>query len=303
MLLDIGHITADPGIQPRSRLIPNVVTHFREILNSGAVLDPVSVFNDGNTLWLSDGYHRLEATRQAGFRTINAKIFEGTKRDAILFAIERNANHGSRLTLAERKTAATMLILDHEWQTWSSRKIGRWCGLDHKTVEKIKDSQILQTVSGEIPQIQNFTELVSNSSGIRKAIRQGKIYEIDTSNIGRRSQHSNNSYPFSISNRSPRGAPSLAKIPPSTAFQLCQDPNVIPIRAEELPTFSLLEVAVEEQPLKGDLSQHHLTVVSSGPVYAVPLIFKQMQTHPEFAEIVLQQAQQLASGADCSLIS
>lgn len=304
MLITLSDIVVDTTIQPRTDFNQSRVDDFINILRYGGTLEPVAVFNDGQIYWLSDGFHRLAAHRLVGAAQIEVNVHIGSFRDAILFAIETNAKHGIPLSLDERKKAATFLLSDPEWSMWSSRKIGQICGLDHKTVQKIRANyshpQLLQSVSREIPQTQNFTASASCPSEIRKAIRRGKIYEIDTSNIGRRSQHSQHSRPPTMSEKD---APSAVRIPLSTSFQLSQDPNVIPIRAEILPSFSLLEVAVEEQPLSGDLSQHHLTVVSSGPVYAVPLIFKQMQTHPEFAEIVLQQAQQLANGADFSLIS
>ena len=60
------------------------------------------VFCDGTDYWLADGFHRLEAHRQVGFRDIEVDLKLGTKRGAILYAVGANASHGLRRTPADK---------------------------------------------------------------------------------------------------------------------------------------------------------------------------------------------------------
>ncbi|MGB8698880.1 MAG: hypothetical protein WCD18_05635 [Thermosynechococcaceae cyanobacterium] len=178
--LDITSITADPDIQPRIHLDQSRVIQYAQILLSGVDLEPVVTFFDEHVYWLSDGFHRVAAYIHADRTQIPSEIRHGTRRDAILYGIERNAMHGLLLSLEERKNAARKLLMDNEWRLWSNRKIGRLCGLNHETVNFIKSDialqyreipdktailknrsdltpQLLQSVSGDFRQIQNFT--------------------------------------------------------------------------------------------------------------------------------------------------
>ena len=50
------------------------VQEYSEALTAGATFPPIIVFSDGDTYWLSDGFHRFEAHQSAGLTEINAEI-------------------------------------------------------------------------------------------------------------------------------------------------------------------------------------------------------------------------------------
>ena len=58
--------------------------------------------------WLSDGFHRLHAHRNAGLGTIKANVHAGTKRDAVLASVGANAEHGLKRKLTEGEKRVKM---------------------------------------------------------------------------------------------------------------------------------------------------------------------------------------------------
>ena len=58
---------------------------------AGVVFPPVIVFHDGADYWLADGFQRLIAAEELGLTEFSADVREGTRRDAILYAVGANA--------------------------------------------------------------------------------------------------------------------------------------------------------------------------------------------------------------------
>lgn len=76
--------------------------------------------------------------------------------------------HGTKATM-NTANIGSKPITDDEWEQWSDREIARRCGVDHKTVGRLRDD-----LSGEIPQIPIT----------RKVSRNGMTYTQNTANIG-----------------------------------------------------------------------------------------------------------------------
>lgn len=125
--LNLDAIQIDGGTQCRAALSDETVAEYAEEVRAGGTLPPVTVFFDGSTHWLADGFHRFHAHRSAGETTITADVRTGTQRDAILFAAGANATHGLRRTNADKRKAVEVLLADPEWSQWSDREIGRRC--------------------------------------------------------------------------------------------------------------------------------------------------------------------------------
>jgi ParB-like chromosome segregation protein Spo0J len=75
----LGSIRLD--FQSPELLDQETVQRYRDTLRSGGALDPLEVYFDGNTYWLADGFHRIEAARGEGLTEIDAKIVPGTYAD------------------------------------------------------------------------------------------------------------------------------------------------------------------------------------------------------------------------------
>jgi hypothetical protein len=137
-LFPLGKIRTDGGTQTRVATDTEVVTSYREAIESGEELPPVVVFYDGENHWLSDGFHRRLAYQAAGRDGIPAIVKEGTRRDAVLHSAGSNSTHGLRRTNEDKRKSVEMLLADPEWSQWSNREIARQCAVREKLVRTIR---------------------------------------------------------------------------------------------------------------------------------------------------------------------
>src|SRR5713226_7384223 len=64
--------------QPAGNLDPETVASYVRRMKRHEGIEPVVVCHDGVTYWLKDGFHRFEAVRSQGHKTITAEIIPGT---------------------------------------------------------------------------------------------------------------------------------------------------------------------------------------------------------------------------------
>ncbi|SFJ31790.1 ParB-like nuclease domain-containing protein [Phyllobacterium sp. CL33Tsu] len=151
--VEISLFQIDPELQMREAGIDvGMVTEYAEAMSDGAEFPPITVFHDGTHYWPGDGFHRIEANKKLGRETIKAEVRDGSKRDAILWAVGANASHGMRRTTADRRRSVLAMLRDPEWSKWSDREIGKRCAVDGKTVAKIRR----EITSAEFPQTRTF---------------------------------------------------------------------------------------------------------------------------------------------------
>ncbi len=170
--IPIQSIRRDGGTQPRATINQAVVEEYAQEMKDGAVFPPVILFNDGKYFTIADGYHRLLASESIGLSEIAAEVRQGTRRDAILFSCSANATHGLRRSAADKRRSVLRLLEDEQWGQWSDREIARRCLVTHKTVSHLRKS-----IWGNSPDTKLNKE--------RKVQRGGKIYTVNTANIGK----------------------------------------------------------------------------------------------------------------------
>jgi len=183
--LDLNLITMDSEIQTRAVREDGPVELFCELYRDEGpeALPHIVVFRDADGIyWLADGYHRVQAAREAlskeGPRTLLAEVHVGSKRDAILHAAGANAKHGQPLTSHEKHTVVQRLLKDPEWSQWSDRQIARHIGVSHVLVGGVrKELATAAAASG------NGNQLPVPSP--RTVQRGGTTYQMHTGNIGR----------------------------------------------------------------------------------------------------------------------
>ncbi len=154
--LKLSQIRIDGGTQPRVEINEEVVADYAERLREGVVLPPVVVFFDGIVYWLADGFYRYHAHRRAGREAIAVNVHDGGLREAILYSVGANAEHGLRRTNEDkRKAVETMLTheiasKDENGNPWSNRDIAKRCRVDEGTVRNYRKIH-----TAEIPQYEN----------------------------------------------------------------------------------------------------------------------------------------------------
>jgi len=157
----VKNIRTDGGTQMRAEIDDDTVDDYVAALES---LPPVTVFYDGKTYWLADGFHRLRAHEKAGKKVVYAEVKSGTQRDAILHAVGTNAMHGRRRTNADKRRAVETLLRDPEWATWSDREIARRCSVSNQFVSNVRPPSV-------------------NGGQMRESRRGDTSYPMDVSNL------------------------------------------------------------------------------------------------------------------------
>jgi len=130
------------GTQVRDTHNEEAIASYTDILKAGGKLPPVEVVWDGSTPILKDGFHRTEATLRSGRSTIEAMVTEGTRRDAILGAVDCNLKHGLRFTSADKRKIVGIFLEDKEWSKWSDRDIAKRVGCSNDFVSRLRKSSL-----------------------------------------------------------------------------------------------------------------------------------------------------------------
>ena len=164
----LDKIKVDGDLQVRDKINEDAVREYAEVIREGGKMPPVTVFFDGKTYHLADGWHRFFAHKQAAFPEIEAEVHDGTRRDAILFALSANDKHGLRRTNADKRRSVLVLLEDFEWSEWNNTKIAEVCGVSATFVDKIRK------------------ETNTPTPATRKVSRDGVEYDMDTSKMGKK---------------------------------------------------------------------------------------------------------------------
>lgn len=157
-------------IQIRVLTDKDKVEEYSDLIKAGVPLPEVRAFWDGQTYFIADGQHRGEAHTLLGRTEIQAKVSDGTRRDAVLYAVAANHKHGIPRTHDDKHNAVRTLLRDPEWRQWSKSEVARRCNVSDDLVDSIIERE------------SEFAELRSQT--IKKVKRKGKEISMDTSGIG-----------------------------------------------------------------------------------------------------------------------
>lgn len=94
--LPISALTIDPEIQQRARIDEALIAEYAESIKEWIDSAPIVVYSDGQTRWIADGFQRTEAASRAGLYAVPAIKLDGTRQDALRYALSANATHGRR---------------------------------------------------------------------------------------------------------------------------------------------------------------------------------------------------------------
>jgi hypothetical protein len=147
LTLDIAAIRLDGGTQIRAEIVREVVEEYAEQIDGGAVFPRATVFDDSEHYWLADGFHRLHARLLLKKPTIDCLVYQGSLRDAILFAVKANSTHGLRRTNKDKRRAVEMILADEEWAKKANIWIAETCGVSRCLVEDVRRQHVDSTNS------------------------------------------------------------------------------------------------------------------------------------------------------------
>jgi hypothetical protein len=168
--IKLSEIRIDGGTQIRDQLNQDKVNEYAEQMKDGAVFPPITVFNDGSSIWLSSGFHRYFGSKKIGNITIDCIVIEGTLEDAQWFGMGDN-KHGLNMTHADYKKAA-QIAFDHPvWSTYTNAKIANHIGVSAMTIGRFKKANQIVT-----PDKKTYTN------------KHGQEATIKTKNLGKKKE-------------------------------------------------------------------------------------------------------------------
>jgi len=144
--LDPADIRINGGTQSRVRIDLQTVSDYADAMREGAEFPPVTVYYDGATYWLADGFHRVQAWIDAyEGQPIHADVRQGDRREAVLHSVGANDAHGLRRTNEDKQRAVLHLLEDGEWGKWGNMEIARLCKVSEGLVRRMKkDAHFVQ---------------------------------------------------------------------------------------------------------------------------------------------------------------
>lgn len=138
MKIKLSDLKLDGDLQSRVAISEVTVQEYTEIIREGGKMPPVTVFFDGTKYYLADGFHRYFAHKSSGFPEIEAEVIDGTRRDAILYSLGANDEHGLRRSNADKRKAVMIILEDFEWSEWNDSEIARVCKVSSMFVGKVR---------------------------------------------------------------------------------------------------------------------------------------------------------------------
>lgn len=185
-MLNLNQIRTHGGTQSRAGLHVETITEYADAMRDGDTFPPVDVYHDGESYWLADGFHRVEAAYKAGLTRLSANVHQGTRRDAVLASVGANARHGLRRTNEDKRRAVQTLLNDDEWGQWSDREIARRAGVSAPFVATIR-AQLAGSATVNVysqPQRTGADGRVINTANIGRPATTSRMTLPDISTIG-----------------------------------------------------------------------------------------------------------------------
>jgi hypothetical protein len=166
--LPVKMLRRDGKMQSRTSLNPETVEEYAELMLGGAELPPVRACFDGNSYWLTDGFHRVAAAERSHHDTIRVEVFRGTFADARWDSYRANAMHGLRRTPEDLRLVVTRALRHEKAANISNCEIARHIQVSEKTIRRYRNRLSSADAGDE-----------------RVSMRNGREYKIHTANIGK----------------------------------------------------------------------------------------------------------------------
>lgn len=121
----LDQIDIHGGTQTRVKTNEEAIDSYAEEMNQGTIFPPITLYFDGATHWLADGFHRYLAAKRVGMPAIDAEVKPGGRIDALKHALGANATNGVYRTNADKRNAAAIAL--EEWPGLANPVIAEIC--------------------------------------------------------------------------------------------------------------------------------------------------------------------------------
>lgn len=124
------------GTQARVATNDEAISSYADAMLEGAVFPPVVVFYDGSKYWLADGFHRFLAAQRSDFEHIAAEVHEGSRTDALKFALGANSTNGIYRSNADKRNAVEIAL--EEWPNMANNVLADMCKVSADLVRRCR---------------------------------------------------------------------------------------------------------------------------------------------------------------------
>jgi hypothetical protein len=258
--LNLADIRLDGGTQTRAGLLEETIEEYTNRLKVDPDCPwdrPAVVFDDGVEYWLADGFHRHQAYSRAGLETMPCEIHVGEQRDALVYALSANHQHGLKRSQADKRRAIQIALGDSEWRDWSDHQVARLCAVDHKTVAVVREtltrefpSDTEKTASQDsqpetpAPEQPAAEEQPAPPKKRKYKSRSGKTATMRTGRIGQKKK----------TTEPPEPSPSESTSNPALPASCLTDAVGLPVLESLLPVFQDRELFAELHRLRKELA-------------------------------------------------
>ena len=111
--LAIELLRIDGDTQSRVKINEDTVEDYATLIEQNGKewpFPPLDVFHDGSDYFVADGFHRLLAGLKAKRGSVPCNVHKGTARDARIFGMTANDQHGLRMTRADKRACVEWLL-------------------------------------------------------------------------------------------------------------------------------------------------------------------------------------------------
>jgi hypothetical protein len=136
--LPLSAIAEETDLQQRTGMSLNIVDEYADAMKRGDQFPPVIAYFDTIVHWLADGHFRSRAARKAGLTTIRALVYEGSREDAMIYALGANEEHGFRRTRNDRLKAVRTMLNHDLWCEWTDAAIAAICHVSKNFVSEVR---------------------------------------------------------------------------------------------------------------------------------------------------------------------
>ena len=140
------------GTQTRVATNDDAIESYAEEMARGASFPPITVYYDGSSYWLADGFHRYLATKRNGGTSIEAEVQPGSRTDALKHALGANATNGLYRTNADKRHVADIAL--REWPDLSNAYLAEICRVSDELMRNVRKEL---TSTGQIAKAERVT--------------------------------------------------------------------------------------------------------------------------------------------------
>lgn len=148
-LLKIDDLIVNPDLRVRAHLDVPTYKEYEEGYRAGSVFPPLDVFDFGDDkMVIVDGEHRFMGAILAEVKKHECVVHEGSKQDAIKFALQCNTAHGLRRTNEDKRHAVVLAL--SEFDKFSDGVLADMCAVSHTFVAIIRKEVQPATVASSV---------------------------------------------------------------------------------------------------------------------------------------------------------